>query len=171
MVSLWGFSILVGLLAVQRLWELNLSQRNEILMRKQGGFECFPDHYRVMVVLHISWFAAMLAEAWYFKTSPTLWLVIVGISGLVFGQALRYLAIRTLAGRWSTRIYVVADVPLIKLGIYRYMRHPNYWGVILEIACVPLIHAAYGTALVWSLAIFVMLRYRIRLEEHALKQI
>ena len=51
------------------------------------------------------------------------------------------------------------------------MRHPNYCGVILEIACVPLIHAAYGTALVWSLANFVMLRYRIRLEEHTLKEI
>ena len=66
---------------------------------------------------------------------------------------------------------IIADVPLIKHGIYRFMRHPNYWGVILEIACVPLIHAAYGTALVWSLANFVMLRYRIRLEEHALKEI
>ncbi|HIO61295.1 MAG TPA: hypothetical protein EYN39_05760 [Deltaproteobacteria bacterium] len=171
MVSLWGFTLLVALLAAQRLWELRRSRRNEIRMREQGGFERFPEHYRVLVALHVSWFAAMLAEAWYFQTSPPLWMVIVGISGLVTGQILRYLAIQTLAERWSTRIYVVPDAPLIQHGIYRYVRHPNYLGVILEIAFVPLIHAAYMTALVFSLANVILLRHRIRLEELALDEI
>jgi methyltransferase len=169
MLSLWGFTVLVGILAVQRLWELNLSRANENSMRELGGFECFPDHYRVMVMLHISWFVAMLSEAWYFRTVPPLWLVIAGVLGLASGQILRYLAIRTLAERWSTRIYVVPDAPLIQHGIYRFVRHPNYWGVILEIACVPLIHAAYGTSILWSLANLFLLRYRISLEEQALK--
>ena len=171
MVSLWGFMLLVALLAAQRLWELRRSRRNEIRMREKGGFERFPEHYRVLVALHVSWFAAMLAEAWYFQTSPPLWMVIVGISGLVTGQILRYLAIQTLAERWSTRIYVVPDAPLIQHGIYRYVRHPNYLGVILEIAFVPLIHAAYMTALVFSLANVILLRHRIRLEELALDEI
>ena len=171
MVSLWGFTVLAALLAALRLWELRRSRRNEIRMREKGGFERFPEHYRVLVALHVSWFAAMLAETWYFQTSPPLWMVIVGISGLVTGQILRYLAIQTLAERWSTRIYVVPDAPLIQHGIYRYVRHPNYLGVILEIAFVPLIHAAYMTALVFSLANVILLRHRIRLEELALDEI
>ncbi|HHZ78306.1 MAG TPA: hypothetical protein EYN57_05050, partial [Candidatus Lambdaproteobacteria bacterium] len=61
--------------------------------------------------------------------------------------------------------------PLIKHGIYRFVRHPNYLGVILEIACVPLLHAAYGTAVVFSLANVILLRHRIRLEELALDEI
>ena len=170
MVSLWGFTVLVGLLAAQRLWELSRSHRNEIRMKEKGGFECFPKHYRFMVALHVSWFVAMLAEVWYFRITPPLWLVIAGILGLAAGQVLRYLAIRTLAERWSTRIYVVPDAPLIQHGIYRFVRHPNYWGVILEIACVPLIHAAYGTSILWSLANLVLLRHRIRLEELALNE-
>ena len=153
--------LLVALLAAQRLWELRRSRRNEIRMREKGGFERFPEHYRVLVALHVSWFAAMLAEVCYFRA----------FSGLAAGQTLRYFAIRTLAERWSTRIYVVPDAPLIKHGIYRFVRHPNYLGVILEIASVPLLHAAYGTAVVFSLANLIILRHRIRLEELALDEI
>jgi len=171
MVSLWGFMLLVALLAAQRLWELRRSRRNEISIREKGGFERFPEHYRVLVALHVLWFAVMLAEVWYFRTAPPLWLVIVAFSGLAAGQTLRYLAIRTLSERWSTRIYVVPDAPLIKHGIYRFVRHPNYLGVILEIASVPLLHAAYGTAVVFSLANLIILRHRIRLEELALDEI
>ena len=171
MVSLWGFTVLVGMLAAQRLWELGRSRRNEIRMRQHGGFERFPEHYRFMVVLHFSWFAAMLVEVWYLRTAPSFWLMIVAFLGLVAGQVLRYLAILTLAERWSTRIYVVPNEPLIQHGIYRFVRHPNYLGVILEIASVPLIYAAYGTAVVWSLANLILLRHRIKLEELALQEI
>ena len=115
MVSLWGLMLLVALLAAQRLWELRRSRRNEIRMRERGGFERFPEHYRVLVALHVSWFAAILAEVWYVRTAPPLWLVIAAFSGLAAGQTLRYLAIRTLAERWSTRIYVVTDLSLIHI--------------------------------------------------------
>ena len=171
MVSLWGFTILVGILAAQRLWELRLSHRNEIRMQQQGGFECFPEHTHYMVVLHVSWFAVMLVEVWYLKNVPSLWLLLTSLLGLLLGQILRYLAILTLSVRWSIRIYVVPNEPLIKRGIYRFVRHPNYLGVILEVACVPLIHAAYGTAFFWSLANLILLRHRIRLEEMALDEI
>ena len=171
MVSQLGFTVLVVMLAAQRLWELGLSRRNEIWMRKHGGFERFPEHYRFMVVLHFSWFVAMLVEIWYLQTGPYLWLTIVAFLGLLGGQVLRYLAIQALAERWSTRIYVVPNEPLIQHGIYRFVRHPNYLGVILEIASVPLIYAAYGTAVVWSLANLILLRHRIKLEELALQEI
>jgi len=49
MVSLWGFMLLVALLAAQRLWELRRSRRNEIRIREKGGFERFPEHYRVFL--------------------------------------------------------------------------------------------------------------------------
>ncbi len=168
MVSLWGFTGLTALLALQRLWELRRSRHNEMMMEAQGGVEFYQQHYRLMIALHGSWFAAMLAEAWFFRTPPPVWLVIAAFSGLAAGLTLRYLAIQALGVRWSTRIYVVPDAPLIQHGIYRFMRHPNYLGVILEIACVPLLHAAYGTAFFWSLANLALLRHRIRLEEKAL---
>jgi methyltransferase len=57
----------------------------------------------------------------------------------------------------------------INHGIYRFIRHPNYLGVILEIGAVPLLHSAYLTAIVFSIANALLLAWRIRTEETALK--
>jgi methyltransferase len=53
-------------------------------------------------------------------------------------------------------------------GIYRYVRHPNYAGVILEIAAAPLLHTAYLTSIVFTLANAAVPAVRIRTEERAL---
>jgi methyltransferase len=88
---------------------------------------------------------------------------------LVIGQSLRYAAIRTLGWRWTVRIMTLPDAPLIRSGIYRYLRHPNYLGVALEIAAVPLLHTAYLTAVLFTLANACLLAVRIRAEERALR--
>ncbi len=168
MVSIWWFIALVGALIIQRLFELRLSVRNEQKMKAKGGFECYEDHYWLMILLHSTWFVAILIEVWFFTHDPPKWLVLVAIFGMIAGQVLRLISIRSLGWRWSTRIYVVPHEAPVKHGIYKYFRHPNYYGVILEIAFVPLIHAAYGTALIWSFLNFFFLKYRIRLEESAL---
>jgi methyltransferase len=56
----------------------------------------------------------------------------------------------------------------VTAGPYRYIRHPNYVAVVLEMACTPLIHGAWITALVFSAANAVLLAVRIRAEEAAL---
>jgi methyltransferase len=86
----------------------------------------------------------------------------------VIGQSLRYAAIRTLGRRWTVRIVTLPDAPLVRSGIYRYLRHPNYLGVALEIAAVPLLHTAYLTAILFTLANACLLAVRIRAEERAL---
>ena len=169
MVTLCGFTILVFFLAIQRLFELFISNRNELWIREQGGYELFPEHYQQMVFLHISWFVAMLIEAWSFHGVPNFWLQILGINGFLMGQIFRYLAIKKLGKRWSTRIFVIPNHPLIKSGIYKYFKHPNYLGVILEIAFIPLIYSAFATSIIWSIANIFILRHRIRLEEKVLK--
>jgi methyltransferase len=58
----------------------------------------------------------------------------------------------------------------VQRGIYRYLRHPNYLGVELEIVSAPLVHSAYLTSLVFGVANFLLLRDRIRREEQALEE-
>jgi methyltransferase len=53
-------------------------------------------------------------------------------------------------------------------GPYRYLKHPNYLAVALEIALVPLAFGSWGTALVFSAANAALLAVRIREEERAL---
>ena len=63
---------------------------------------------------------------------------------------------------------VPGEVP-VQHGIYRYLRHPNYLGVELEILSAPLVHSAYLTSAVFGVANILLLRDRIRREERALE--
>jgi methyltransferase len=156
------------LLAVQRLWELRHSNRHADAALRSGGREHAPQQYQLMKVLHTSWFAAITLEVLGLRRRfrPRL----AGVAGMLFlaGQFLRYAAIRSLGERWTARVITLPGAPPVTTGIYRYLRHPNYLGVTLEIAAVPLIHSAYWTALLYTLANLLLLRQRIRVEEQAL---
>jgi methyltransferase len=164
-----GFVAAIGL---QRLFELRLSRRNEQQMRQAGGREHAPESYRWIVSLHAAWFAAMLLEvfAWRARFRPRLALSAFGV--FAAGQVLRLAAIRTLGWRWSTRVMTVPGpqgAP-VQHGLYRYIRHPNYLGVELEILAAPLVHSAYLTSAVFGIANILLLRNRIRREEQALDE-
>jgi methyltransferase len=166
--TLGGYLGFLGLLGAERLVELVLSKRNAARAFARGGMETGQAHYRVMVVLHSLFLVACVAE-------------VVGLSrpfpgALGFGalgvalvaQALRYWAIASLGDRWNTRIIVVPGLAPVTRGPYRFLRHPNYVAVVLELAAVPLIHGAWVTALVFSLGNALLLRVRIRSEEEAM---
>ena len=162
------FAAFVAALGVQRLFELRLSRRNEWLIRQRGGREHAPETYRRIVALHAAWFASMLLEvfAGRRKFHPRLAAPAFGV--FAAGQALRLTAIRTLGARWSTRVMTMPGAAPVRHGIYRYVRHPNYLGVELEILSVPLFHCAYLTSFVFGVANLLVLRDRIRREELAL---
>jgi methyltransferase len=162
------FAGLVAALGLQRLFELRLSRRNERRMRQLGGREHAPETYRWIVTLHAAWFAAMLLEVFAGRRKFHPRLAALAFSLFATGQALRLTAIRTLGWRWSTRVMTVPGEAAVQHGIYRYLRHPNYLGVQLEILAAPLVHSAYFTSAVFGLANALLLRDRIRREEQAL---
>jgi methyltransferase len=157
----------VAALGVQRLFELRLSRRNERRMLERGGGEHAPETYRWIVSLHVAWFAAMLLEVFLGRRTFRPRLAALALGLFAAGQTLRLTAIRTLGWRWSTRVMTVPGKALVQQGIYRYLRHPNYLGVELEILAAPLVHSAYLTCAVFGVANAVLLRDRIRREEQA----
>jgi methyltransferase len=159
---------LVGLVALQRLAETARSRRNERALRLRGAQEFGAGHFRVMVALHASWLVACALEAIFQPSSPPAALAIPMLILLFSGQALRLLAMRALGERWTARVLVLPDAPLIKAQVFRYLRHPNYLGVVLEIAALPLIWGCWRSALFFSLANGLLLKHRIRVEEEAL---
>ena len=164
------FLVLLGVIAVQRLLELRRSARNVAALRARGAVEVGAGHMPVMRALHAAWFAAMLAEVLLLGRPFVPGLAALALVGLIAGQALRYAAIRALGDRWTVTIMVLPDAPPVTGGLYRRIRHPNYLGVILEIACVPLLHTAWLTALVFTVLNALLLRVRIRAEERALRE-
>lgn len=166
MIAFWG---MILILAAQRIAELFISKRNEVWLKSQGGYEVGAEHYKYMVMLHLTWFLAMVAEHYIRKTSfSSLWPVWLAI--IILAQIGRYSVITTLGKFWNTRIIVVPSAPLVRKGLYRFIRHPNYWIVGTEIAVIPLLFELYITSLLYTILNAIMLVVRIRVEEHALAQ-
>jgi len=152
-----------------RLVELRISNRNVRRLLAAGGMESGAGHYPVMVLVHTLWLVSCIVEvvALERRFIPLLGgMMIVLLAGTT---ALRYWVIQTLGPQWTTRIITVQGAPRITSGPFRWLRHPNYLAVALEIVALPLIHTAWMTALVFGLANLLVLRVRIQAEDRALE--
>jgi methyltransferase len=168
MSSLLLYTVLVLLVAVERLAELVTARRNATWSLERGGTEYGRGHYPVMVLLHTGLLAGCLAEtAWGGRAFvPALGWPMLALA--LAAQALRWWCIRTLGPRWNTRVIVVPDLPLVDGGPYRLMRHPNYLAVVVEGAALPLVHGAWITATCFTLLNVPLLAVRLRCENAAL---
>lgn len=158
----------LGLLGVERLAELVLSRRNAARAFARGAVEVGQGHFRVMGPFHAAFLVACAAEVLVFDRPFPGTLGVACLVGALLAQGLRYWAIATLGERWNVRIIVLPEAPPVTGGPYRFLRHPNYLAVVLEMALVPLIHGAYLTAIVFSAGNAALLWVRIRAEERAL---
>jgi methyltransferase len=159
---------LLSLIAFERLFELRLSQKNAAEIREKGGQEWGAGHFPVMVFLHTALFPSAWAEV-HFLHRPwhPLWAWAMGLL-ILATMLLRYWAIRSLGPHWNTRVIVLPGAQLVQQGPYRWIRHPNYLAVIVELVAIPLFHGAWWTATGFGLANIALLRHRIRVEEQAM---
>jgi methyltransferase len=161
------YAVIVLLVALERLAELVVSKRNTAWSFGQGGKEHGFAHYPVMVVLHTGLLVACLVEAQH-RTDPPAALAWSMVGVVALTQALRWWCIRTLGRQWNTRVIVVPGLAPVTGGPYRWMRHPNYVAVVVEGVALPLIHACWVTALVFTVLNAALLTVRIRVENAAL---
>jgi methyltransferase len=162
------YLLLVGAVALERVFELWLSKRNAARAFARGGIACDAGHYGVMRVLHTAFLVACAAEVvWLDRPFHPVLAVVMGVA-VAFAQALRYWAIATLGDRWNVRVIVVPGDPVVTRGPYRLVRHPNYVAVAIEGVALPLVHTAWLTALVFTIANAALLAVRIACEERAL---
>lgn len=160
--------LLIPLVVIQRIMELRIARRNERQLRDRGAVEYGRDHYPAIVALHTLWFVAMIAEIVILsRPINPFW---IGLLAIFLGaQGLRYLTIKALGGRWTTRILVLPGEKPVRTGPYKYLRHPNYLAVVTEILVLPLLFSCYITAITFSLINAILLAIRIRTEEQAWK--
>ena len=160
----------VMLVALQRLAELVLARRNGRRARARGAVERGRWHYPLIVGLHVLWLLSTLAEGLLRGPEfPAYWPV--ALAAFLVVQPLRYWAIFSLGESWNTRILVVPGAKMVRRGPYRYLSHPNYVVVAVEILSFPLIFGAWTTALVFSALNATVLAVRIREENRALKEL
>ena len=168
MTSLTAFTVLVALVGVERLAELVVSKRNAAWSLARGGVETGFSHYPFMVVLHTGLLVGALVEAYVRKPSvpgALAWSMLVVV---LLSQGLRWWCIATLGPRWNTRVIIVPGLAPVTSGPYRFFSHPNYVAVVAEGVALPLVHAAWITAVVFTVLNAGLLTVRIRVENAAL---
>jgi methyltransferase len=162
------FIVIVLAVVLQRLWELRISKANETYLLRHGGQMRGANNLKLVKIIQLSWFAAMILEVWYLDRPFIPGLASLALLLLLLGQLLRYLSMKALGHRWTLPLITLPGVAAVNSGVYRFLRHPNWLGVILEIAALPLIHSAYITAVVFSAINAVLMVSRVQQEETAL---
>ncbi|MFD1038641.1 isoprenylcysteine carboxyl methyltransferase family protein [Virgibacillus byunsanensis] len=165
-MSLIMWILLIGIVC-QRLVELIIARSNERWMKERGGIEKGAKHYKWFIYLHSLFFISIIVESIAregFNQPLNYFLFTIFIAT----QITRVWCIHTLGRFWNTKIIVLPGVSLIKKGPYKYVKHPNYIIVALELFLIPLLFGAYLTAFVFPILHMLLLRIRIPREEKAL---
>lgn len=151
------------LVAAQRLAELAWARRNERRLRAAGAVEHGRRHYPLFVLLHAGWLLALALAVPPGRTPD--WPLLALFALL---QIARLWVVASLGPFWTTRVLTLPGAPLRRRGPYRWLAHPNYLVVALELAVLPLAFGAWWLALAASLLNLPLTWHRIRVEEAAL---
>lgn len=162
------YYLLVLAVGLERVVELVVSTRNARWSFTKGAMEFGRSHYPVMVIIHTGLLVGCLVEPWALNRPFIAWLGWPMLAVVVASQVLRWWCIATLGRRWNTRVIVLPRAPLVRQGPYRWLHHPNYVAVVAEGLALPLVHTAWLTGTVFTLANAALLRVRLRVENSAL---
>jgi methyltransferase len=163
-----AYLALLALVGLGRLVELRISRRNQQQLQKQGVRKIAEPHFRWMVFVHAGILAGAAAEVMLLHRPLIPALAIAMAVLFVLANMLRWWVIRTLAGHWNVEVMASSRVGVVTAGPYRWVRHPNYVAVVIELFALPMIHTAWITALAGTLANLEILRRRLRVEDGVL---
>jgi methyltransferase len=167
-ISLPAFSALVMAVGVMRVIELTISQRRRTALAARGARPIGERHFGAMVFVHTAILVGALAEAWLTRRPVIPALGASALALVIAANALRWWVIATLGPHWNVRIMASLELGVVTDGPFRWIRHPNYVAVFVELTALPLVHGAYLTALLGATAHVWVLWHRIHAEETVL---
>jgi methyltransferase len=154
--------LILALVTLQRAGELVFAHRNTRRLQARGAIELAPGHYPLIVAVHASW----LISLWLYGRHQDV--NAIALTAYLILQGFRIWIFWTLGARWTTRIMVVPNEPLVTSGPYRWLSHPNYAVVTGEIAVLPLVFYLPRIAAIFTALNAFVLAIRIRAESRAL---
>ncbi|WP_409251124.1 isoprenylcysteine carboxyl methyltransferase family protein [Bacillus sp. SCS-153A] len=163
------FYLLFAVIAIQRIVELIIARRNEKWMKGKGAKEYGKNHYKLMVTIHMLFFFSLLAEKILAERPISeYWMGLFLV--FLITQAGRVWVISSLGRYWNTKIIVLPQADVIAKGPYKFIKHPNYFIVTVELIVIPLMFNAYWTLFIFAILNQFILSIRIPLEEKALAE-
>ena len=167
-LSVYLYLGLLLAVAALRLFELRISKRHQRQMAARGAARVKDPHFRWMAVFHTAVLAGAAAEVVFLgrKFLPALALPMLAL--FLAANVVRFWVIRTLGEHWNVQVVDSTRLGFVSSGPFRYVRHPNYAAVFVEMAALPLVHTAWITALAGGLAHAVVLGLRLSVEDPVL---
>jgi methyltransferase len=156
--------------ALEILFETWISARNSRALLQRGAVEIAPRLLPIMALLYVVMYFGSLAESlWVPRELSISWILVFGLL-YVFAKLLKFWAITSLGPYWTMRVLILPESSVVTTGPYRWIRHPNYVAVLMEIAATTLIGKSFLTFVVVIVLFSVTLVFRIQQEEAALKK-
>lgn len=152
---------------VPMLIEAAIAARHDRALRAQGAVEPPGDVFGAMQFAYPTAFLVMLVEG-HLRQVPPDPLVTAGVVVFALAKALKYWAIATLGTRWTFRVLVPPGSSRIRRGPYRWLAHPNYIAVALELIGTLLALHAFVTGPIAVAGFSLLMWQRVRIEETAL---
>ena len=128
-----------------------------------------------LVVLWIVIVAAVTLSRWIGDSQPrnmfggAHWLGTVGIIIMLAGLAIRWTAIVSLGKAFSSNVAIRDSQKIKKNGLYRFIRHPSYLGLLLVFLAVGVHSRNWIACAAAFLPTTAAMLYRIHVEEGALR--
>jgi protein-S-isoprenylcysteine O-methyltransferase Ste14 len=129
-----------------------------------------------MVLLWVVLFTSISAGIWFSQVQGSNlpggahWLKWFSLSVLIFGLLLRWSAVLSLGKAFSSNVAITSEQKVLKTGLYRWMRHPSYTGLLICIYAVALHTRNWISMLIIAIPCTAALLYRIQVEEIALRE-
>ena len=162
------YPLFLFIAAIEMLWEARVASRNSANLLRNGAVEIAPWILPVMVLLFALLFVGSFAEYLLLPKDLSLWWFGSFVFLFCLAKALKYWAVSSLGPYWTMKVLVIPGSQVITKGPYKWIRHPNYVAVLLEIVAIALAGKCWITFGVVFASFLVVLYYRIQFEEKAL---
>ena len=112
---------------------------------------------------------AVTFEFYFTVKRLNLYITAFGLLCYAFSMYMRWAGMRALGKQWAIHAIgaqKISKVRLIKIGVYKYVRHPIYLGIIFEVISIPIISNAF-----YSLAFVALINLPIQIARMKLEEI
>ena len=167
-LSVIAFLALLLLVGALRILELRVSRNHQRAMMPRGAVMVAEPLYPWLVAVHTLVLIGAAVEVVALKRPFIPALAAVMFAIFIAANFVRLWVIRTLGNHWNVQVMDSTKAGVITTGPFRFVRHPNYTAVTIELITLPLIHMAWITAIVGTLGYLAVISRRIPIEERAL---
>jgi methyltransferase len=160
-----AYIVLLVVVGLGRFVELGISRRNQKALIANGAAKVSEPHFPWMIVVHTAVLIGAGLEVIFLHRTLIPTLAIPMVILFLLSNALRWWVILTLRSHWNVQIMNSARLGVVSSGPYRWVRHPNYVAVFLELIAVPLIYTAWISALIAAVGNGWVLHSRLAIED------